>query len=40
LVALHDRVSARPRLAAYLSSERRVPFNEQGMFRYYPDLDE
>ena len=40
LVALHDRVSARPRLAAYLSSERRVPFNQQGMFRYYPDLDE
>jgi glutathione S-transferase len=39
-VALHDRVSARPRLAAYLSSERRVPFNQQGMFRYYPDLDE
>src|SRR5712692_10876944 len=33
LVALHDRVSARPRLAAYLSSERRLPFNQQGIFR-------
>jgi glutathione S-transferase len=37
--ALHDRVSARPRLAAYLSSPRRVPFNEQGIFRHYPELD-
>lgn len=40
LVALHDRVSVRPRTAAYLSSERRVPFNRQGMFRYYSELDE
>lgn len=39
LVALHDRVSARPRMATYLSSERRVPFNEHGMFRHYPELD-
>jgi len=40
LVKLHDRVSARPRLAAYLSSERRIPFNQQGIFRHYPELDE
>ncbi len=40
LVEIHDRVSARPRIAAYLTSERRVPFNEQGMYRYYPELDE
>ena len=39
LVALHDRVSVRPRLAAYLSSERRLPFNQQGIFRHYPELD-
>ena len=38
LVALHDRNAARPRLAAYLASERRLPFN-QGIFRYYPELD-
>jgi glutathione S-transferase len=40
LVALHDRVSARPRLAAYLASDRRIPFNQEGIFRYYPELDE
>jgi glutathione S-transferase len=39
VVALHDRVSARPRMAAYLSSERRLPFNQQGIFRHYPELD-
>ena len=40
LVALHDRVSIRPRLAAYLASDRRIPFNQQGIFRHYPELDE
>ncbi len=39
LLALHDRVSARPRIAAYLSSERRLPFNQQDIFRHYPELD-
>jgi glutathione S-transferase len=39
LVALHDRVAARPRLSAYLVSPRRIPFNEQGIFRHYPELD-
>ncbi len=39
LVALHDRVSARPRIAAYLSSPRRLPFNQQDIFRHYADLD-
>jgi glutathione S-transferase len=28
-----------PKVAAYLRSERRLPFNEQGIFRRYPDLD-
>jgi len=39
LVALHDHVSARPRIAAYLSSPRRLPFNQQDIFRYYLELD-
>lgn len=39
LVALHDGVAKRPRIAAYLASERRLPFNEWGIFRYYPELD-
>jgi glutathione S-transferase len=39
-IALHDRVAARRRLAAYLTSERRIPFNQDGIFRQYPELDE
>jgi glutathione S-transferase len=39
VVALHDRVAKRPRIAAYLASERRIAFNEQGIFRYYRELD-
>jgi len=39
LVALHDRVSARRRIAAYLKSPRRLPFNQQGIFRHYSELD-
>ena len=39
LVALHDRVAARPRIAAYLASERRIAFNEWGIFRRYKELD-
>lgn len=37
--ALHDLVEARPRIAAYLASERRIPFNQMGIFRHYPELD-
>ncbi|MGZ9256682.1 MAG: glutathione S-transferase [Candidatus Binatia bacterium] len=40
VIALHDRVAARPRLAEYLASERRLPFNQEGIFRYYPELDD
>ena len=36
---LHARVAAHPRVAAYLSSERRLPFNEEGIFRHYAELD-
>ena len=39
VVALRDRVAALPRVAAYLRSQRRIPFNEQGIFRRYPELD-
>jgi len=39
LIALHDRVAARPRLATYLRSQRRIAFNTQGIFRHYPELD-
>lgn len=39
LVALHDAVAERPRIAAYLQSPRRIPFNEWGIFRHYPELD-
>jgi glutathione S-transferase len=40
LVASHDTVLARPRIAAYLSSLRRLPFNQQGIFRHYPELED
>ncbi|CAI07220.1 glutathione S-transferase [Aromatoleum aromaticum] len=39
LVELHRRVARRPRLVAYLASERRLPFSEEGIFRHYPELD-
>ena len=39
LVRLHQQVAARPRLAKYLASDRRIPFNQQGIFRHYPELD-
>jgi glutathione S-transferase len=39
LLALKTEVAERPRIAAYLASERRLPFNEQGIFRHYPELD-
>lgn len=40
VVALHDKVVARPRIAAYLASDRRIAFNEDGIFRHYEELDE
>ena len=39
LLALHDNVMRRPNIAAYLKSTRRLPFNEDGIFRHYPELD-
>src|SRR4029453_15175990 len=39
LVDLHDRVAVRPNIKAYLVSDRRIPFNEEGIFRRYKELD-
>lgn len=39
VAALHAGVPRQRRLAAYLASERRLPFNEEGLFRHYPELD-
>src|SRR5437868_199145 len=39
LVELHDRVAARPNIKAYLASDRRIPFTEDGIFRRYKALD-
>lgn len=36
---LAKRVADRPNVAAYLDSDRRVPFNTNGIFRHYPELD-
>ena len=40
LQSIHDRVFARRRIKAYVNSGRRTPFNELGLFRHYPELDE
>jgi glutathione S-transferase len=40
LAALREAVRARPNIARYLASERRVAFNETGIFRRYPELDQ
>jgi len=39
LAALRSAVAGRPNIAAYLRSERRLPFNQNGIFRHYPELD-
>jgi glutathione S-transferase len=39
LRVLHDAVFARPRIEAYVASGRRIPFNNEGIFRHYPELD-
>jgi hypothetical protein len=38
-VRLHDRVARLPRIEAYLTSPRRIPFSEEGIFRHYEELD-
>jgi glutathione S-transferase len=39
LVDLHDRIAIRPNIKAYLASDRRIAFNEDGIFRHYKALD-
>ena len=39
LVTVRDKVAKRPGIKAYLGSVRRIPFNEDGIFRHYPELD-
>ena len=39
VAALHAMVAARPGIRAYAESGRRLPFNEHGIFRHYPELD-
>jgi len=39
LLALHTRIQERPRISAYLASPRRISFNNEGIFRHYPELD-
>ena len=40
LHAVAATVKSRPRIAAYLKSPRRLTFNESGIFRHYPELDQ
>ncbi|MBW2460475.1 MAG: glutathione S-transferase family protein [Deltaproteobacteria bacterium] len=39
LVGHRGRVAALPSLASYFASDRRMPFNEDGIFRHYAELD-
>lgn len=39
VASLHASVARRPRIKAYLASPRRIPFNEEGIFRRYLELD-
>jgi glutathione S-transferase len=39
LIGLRDRVAGRSNIRAYLASDRRIAFNEDGIFRRYKALD-
>ena len=39
LLRLKKRIEARPNIAAYLASDRRIAFNSDGIFRSYPELE-
>jgi len=39
VVRLHDNVARGKRIRSYLESPRRIAFNEEGIFRRYPELD-
>lgn len=40
LQRMAGRVAARPRIAAYLASKRRLANNEDDVFRHYPELEQ
>lgn len=40
IIAVHDTVEKRPNIQKYLASDRRLDFNESGIFRHYPELDQ
>ncbi|KQU47421.1 glutathione S-transferase [Sphingomonas sp. Leaf339] len=40
VIRIHDQVATLPGIRAYLKSDRRLPFNEDGIFRHYPELDD
>ena len=39
IMAVHERVRKRPRIAAYLASPSRIPFSQWGIYRYFKELD-
>lgn len=39
LIRIRDQVADLPGIRAYLKSDRRLPFSEEGIFRHYPELD-
>ena len=39
LIDLHDRIAARPNIKTYLASDRRIPFSQWGIYRYFKELD-
>ncbi len=40
VAAVRETVRQRPGIAAYLASDRRLAFNQNGIFRHYPELDQ
>lgn len=40
VMSLSEAIRTRPRIAEYLASPRRLPFNAQGIFRHYSELDQ
>lgn len=40
VIEVHERVGQREGIKAYVASDRRIPFNEDGIFRHYPELDD
>ncbi|MEO7031257.1 MAG: glutathione S-transferase [Herbaspirillum sp.] len=38
-ITLYEMVQREPRIKTYLKSRRRLPFNQGGIFRHYPELD-